>query len=197
MLTEQFGEQGRRAARLINAYALIPALGPMGAGRWRGSTSTSSVGSSSTDARRAGTSSCCPTGRCGTGGAGTATRSSRRPCRGPGRTLFPPGCRHRRRRPDPDTIRQLQERGVTLETLPTDQAVRCFGQLDPARVAAALHLTAHPRNWSRRPGGPRNPRRHRSGPQIGQPQPFSGPAAAEAYHQRVWSAVSTCQRRDR
>ena len=44
-------------------------------------------------------------------------------------------------RPDPDTIRQLQERGVTVETLPTDQAVRRFAELDLAHVAAALHLT--------------------------------------------------------
>jgi hypothetical protein len=46
-----------------------------------------------------------------------------------------------RLRPDPDTIRQLQERGVTVETLPTSHAVRRFGELDPARTAAALHLT--------------------------------------------------------
>jgi hypothetical protein len=46
-----------------------------------------------------------------------------------------------RMRPDPDTIQQLQERGVTVEALPTSQAVRRFGQLDPARAAAALHLT--------------------------------------------------------
>jgi hypothetical protein len=46
-----------------------------------------------------------------------------------------------RMRPDPDTIQQLQERGVTVEALPTGQAVRRFGQLDPARAAAALHLT--------------------------------------------------------
>jgi hypothetical protein len=45
-----------------------------------------------------------------------------------------------RMRPDPDTIRQLQERGVTVEALSTSQAVRRFGQLDPARAAAALHL---------------------------------------------------------
>ena len=46
-----------------------------------------------------------------------------------------------RMRPDPDTIQQLQERGVAVETLPTGQAVRRFSQLDPARAAAALHLT--------------------------------------------------------
>jgi hypothetical protein len=46
-----------------------------------------------------------------------------------------------RMRPDPDAVRQLQQRGVTVEALPTGQAVRRFGQLDPARTAAALHLT--------------------------------------------------------
>jgi hypothetical protein len=46
-----------------------------------------------------------------------------------------------RMRPDPSTIQQLQDRGVTVETLPTSQAVRRFGELDPARTAAALHLT--------------------------------------------------------
>jgi hypothetical protein len=46
-----------------------------------------------------------------------------------------------RMRPDPDAIQQLQERGVTVEALPTGQAVRRFGELDPARTAAALHLT--------------------------------------------------------
>jgi hypothetical protein len=46
-----------------------------------------------------------------------------------------------RMRPDPDTIRRLQERGVTVEALPTSQAVRRFGELDPANTAAALHLT--------------------------------------------------------
>jgi hypothetical protein len=46
-----------------------------------------------------------------------------------------------RMRPDPDTIQQLQHRGMTVEALPTGQAVRRFGELDPARAAAALHLT--------------------------------------------------------
>jgi hypothetical protein len=46
-----------------------------------------------------------------------------------------------RMRPDPTTVQQLQERGVTVEALPTTQAVRRFGELDPARTAAALHLT--------------------------------------------------------
>jgi hypothetical protein len=46
-----------------------------------------------------------------------------------------------RMRPDPHTLQQLQERGVTVEALPTGQAVRRFGELDPAGAAAALHLT--------------------------------------------------------
>ena len=46
-----------------------------------------------------------------------------------------------RMRPDPATIRQLNERGVVVEALPTSQAVRRFGELDPASTAAALHLT--------------------------------------------------------
>jgi hypothetical protein len=46
-----------------------------------------------------------------------------------------------RMRPDPDTLRRLGERGMTVETLPTSQAVRRFGELDPGRTAAALHLT--------------------------------------------------------
>jgi len=46
-----------------------------------------------------------------------------------------------RMRPDPDTVQQLQERGVTVEALPTGRAVRRFGELDPAGAAAALHLT--------------------------------------------------------
>jgi hypothetical protein len=46
-----------------------------------------------------------------------------------------------RMRPDPQAIRQLQNRGLTVEALPTGQAVRRFGELDPANTAAALHLT--------------------------------------------------------
>jgi hypothetical protein len=46
-----------------------------------------------------------------------------------------------RMQPDPDTIQQLQDRGVTVEALPTSQAVRRFGELNPANTAAALHLT--------------------------------------------------------
>ena len=46
-----------------------------------------------------------------------------------------------RLRPDSGAVRQLQERGVTVEALPTGQAVRRFAELDPAGAAAALHLT--------------------------------------------------------
>jgi hypothetical protein len=44
-------------------------------------------------------------------------------------------------RPDPSTLDHLRERGVQVECLPTDRAVVRFGELDPARTAAALHLT--------------------------------------------------------
>lgn len=44
-------------------------------------------------------------------------------------------------RPDPAMLEHLQERGVEVECLPTDRAVIRFGELDPARTAAALHLT--------------------------------------------------------
>jgi hypothetical protein len=46
-----------------------------------------------------------------------------------------------RMRPDPETVRELERRGVAVEALVTDRAVERFGQLDPARTAAALHLT--------------------------------------------------------
>jgi hypothetical protein len=46
-----------------------------------------------------------------------------------------------RMRPDPGTLRQLRERGIEVEALPTEEAVRRYRELDPARTAAALHLT--------------------------------------------------------
>jgi hypothetical protein len=46
-----------------------------------------------------------------------------------------------RMRPDQDTVQRLKARGVTVESLPTGQAVRRYGELEPARTAAALHLT--------------------------------------------------------
>jgi hypothetical protein len=44
-------------------------------------------------------------------------------------------------RPDPALLARLRERGVDVECLPTDLAVTRFGELDPTRTAAALHLT--------------------------------------------------------
>jgi uncharacterized protein len=44
-------------------------------------------------------------------------------------------------RPDPAVIAELERRGVIVECLTTDAAVRRYGQLDERRTAAALHLT--------------------------------------------------------
>jgi hypothetical protein len=44
-------------------------------------------------------------------------------------------------RPDPEAVDELQRRGVEVEALPTGEAVRRYGALDPRRTAAALHLT--------------------------------------------------------
>jgi hypothetical protein len=44
-------------------------------------------------------------------------------------------------RPDPEALEELRRRGVEVEALPTDEAVRRYGELDPRRTAAALHLT--------------------------------------------------------
>jgi hypothetical protein len=44
-------------------------------------------------------------------------------------------------RPEPETLAQLRRRGVDVEALPTGEAVQRYGELDPARTAAALHLT--------------------------------------------------------
>jgi hypothetical protein len=46
-----------------------------------------------------------------------------------------------RMRPSPDALERLRARSVEVECLPTDRAVIRFGELDPARTAAALHLT--------------------------------------------------------
>jgi hypothetical protein len=43
--------------------------------------------------------------------------------------------------PDPEALEHLRERGVEVEALPTGEAVRRYGALDPSRTAAALHLT--------------------------------------------------------
>jgi hypothetical protein len=46
-----------------------------------------------------------------------------------------------RMRPDPEAVEQLQRDGVKVEAVPTADAVRRYGELDPRRTAAALHLT--------------------------------------------------------
>ena len=46
-----------------------------------------------------------------------------------------------RMRPDPEALEALAARGVEVEVLPTPEAVRRFGELEPGARAAALHLT--------------------------------------------------------
>lgn len=48
---------------------------------------------------------------------------------------------HGRLRPDPAALDRLRARGIKVEVLLTAAAVRRYGELDPARTAAALHLT--------------------------------------------------------
>lgn len=43
--------------------------------------------------------------------------------------------------PDPVTLELLRQRGIEVEALPTDEAVRRFQELDPSATAVALHLT--------------------------------------------------------
>jgi hypothetical protein len=43
--------------------------------------------------------------------------------------------------PDPEVIAELERRGVAVECLRTDEAVRRYGACDERRTAAALHLT--------------------------------------------------------
>jgi hypothetical protein len=58
----------------------------------------------------------------------------------PARLVLGVGAR-RQLRPDPAVIAELEWRGVTVECLTTDAAVRRYGELDERRTAAALHLT--------------------------------------------------------
>lgn len=52
------------------------------------------------------------------------------------------GCgAHGRLEPNPAVIEELRARGVEVEAIPTADAVRRYGELDPERTAAALHLT--------------------------------------------------------
>jgi hypothetical protein len=46
-----------------------------------------------------------------------------------------------RLRPAPAVIEALRERGVEVEVLSTGQAVKRYGELDPAHTAGAFHLT--------------------------------------------------------
>ena len=46
-----------------------------------------------------------------------------------------------RLRPDAAVLTELERRGVEVECLPTDAAVRRYCELDERRTAAALHLT--------------------------------------------------------
>jgi hypothetical protein len=43
--------------------------------------------------------------------------------------------------PDSQTLAALRARGIAVEVLPTDDAVARYGELDPRRTAAVLHLT--------------------------------------------------------
>jgi hypothetical protein len=58
----------------------------------------------------------------------------------PGRLLVGTGA-YGQLRPDPDALETLRARGIDVEVLPTAEAVRRYGQLDPRKTAAALHLT--------------------------------------------------------
>ena len=46
-----------------------------------------------------------------------------------------------RMRPRQEALTALEERGVQVEVLTTERAVRRYAELDPERAAAALHLT--------------------------------------------------------
>ncbi|HEY7478577.1 MAG TPA: MTH938/NDUFAF3 family protein [Actinomycetota bacterium] len=46
-----------------------------------------------------------------------------------------------RMQPEAEVLEQLRARGIDVEVLRTPEAVRRYGELDPATTAAALHLT--------------------------------------------------------
>jgi hypothetical protein len=58
----------------------------------------------------------------------------------PGRLVIGTGA-YGRLEPDPETLEALRSRGIEVDALPTAEAVLLFADLDPARTAAALHLT--------------------------------------------------------
>jgi hypothetical protein len=52
------------------------------------------------------------------------------------------GCgAHGQLRPPAAVIEALERRGITIEAVPTNEAVRRYGESDERRTAAALHLT--------------------------------------------------------
>jgi hypothetical protein len=46
-----------------------------------------------------------------------------------------------RMKPNPAALDELRARGIKVEVLPTEDAVRHYGERDPRVTAAALHLT--------------------------------------------------------
>jgi hypothetical protein len=44
-------------------------------------------------------------------------------------------------RPPAGVIEELRSRGIAVESMPTAEAVRRYGEADPLTTAAALHLT--------------------------------------------------------
>jgi hypothetical protein len=46
-----------------------------------------------------------------------------------------------RMRPDPGALEELRVRGIEVEVLRTAEAVERYGEVDPRKTAAALHLT--------------------------------------------------------
>ena len=58
----------------------------------------------------------------------------------PGRLIVGTGAEGRMK-PDPAALAELRERGIEVEVLPTGEAVRRYVASNPAKTAAALHLT--------------------------------------------------------
>jgi hypothetical protein len=58
----------------------------------------------------------------------------------PGRLILGTGA-HGQLRPPPAVIEALERRGIEVEVLRTDEAVRRYVELDERSTAAALHLT--------------------------------------------------------
>jgi hypothetical protein len=58
----------------------------------------------------------------------------------PGKLILGTGA-YGRLRPPRAVIEELERRGIDVEVLRTDEAVRRYGELDERRTAAALHLT--------------------------------------------------------